>query len=94
MSNYNIKQYSYTQAKKLGVSIYPSKKPDKKIDVYKDGIYVCSIGEKEAMDYSSYILNTTYGKKYAEERRRLYHIRHKKDNKVGTKGWYALNIFW
>ena len=92
MSSYNIKQYSYAQAKKLGLSIYPSKRPNKKIDVYKDGIYVCSIGEKGAMDYPSYILND--GKKYAEERRRLYHIRHKKDNKVGTKGWYALNILW
>jgi hypothetical protein len=92
MTNYNIKQYSYAQAKKLGVSIFPSKKPNKKIDVYKDGIYVCSIGDKGAMDYPSYILND--GKKYAEERRRLYHIRHKKDNKIGTKGWYALNILW
>ena len=92
MTNYNIKQYSYAQAKKLGVSIFPSKKPNKKIDVYKDGIYVCSIGDKGAMDYPSYILND--GKKYAEERRRLYHIRHKKDNKTGTKGWYALSILW
>jgi hypothetical protein len=57
MTNYNIKQYSYTQAKKLGVSIFPSKKINKKIDIYKDGIYVCSIGEKGAMDYPSYIIN-------------------------------------
>ena len=57
MTNYNIKQYSYAQAKKLGVSIFPSKKPNKKIDVYKDGIYACSIGDKGAMDYPSYILN-------------------------------------
>ena len=92
MTNYNIKQYSYTQAKKIGVSIYPSKKPNKKIDIYKDGIYVCSIGEKGAMDYPSYILND--GKKYADERRRLYHIRHNKANEIGTKGWYALNILW
>ena len=57
MTNYNIKQYSYAQAKKLGVSIFPSKKAHKKIDVYKDGIYVCSIGFLGAMDYPSYILN-------------------------------------
>jgi hypothetical protein len=50
------------------------------------------MGEKGAMDYPSYIIND--GKKYADERRRLYHIRHKKDNKIGTKGWYALNILW
>ena len=44
------------------------------------------------MDYPSYI--ETEGKKYADERRRLYHLRHSKDNIKGTKGWYALNILW
>jgi hypothetical protein len=92
MTNYNIKQYSYNQAKRLGVNIFPSKKANKKIDIYKDDVYVCSIGDKGMMDYPSYIIND--GKKYANERRRLYHIRHKSDNKVGTKGWYALNILW
>ena len=89
---YNIKQYSYAQAKKIGVNIYPSKKPNKKIDVYKDGIYVCSIGDNEMMDYPTYIIKD--GKKYADERKRLYHIRHKSDNRKGTRGWYALNILW
>ena len=31
---YHIKRYSYNQAKKYDVSIYPSTKPNKKIDVY------------------------------------------------------------
>ena len=92
MKSYNIKQYSYNQAKKLNVSIYPSKKPNKKIDVYKDGIYVTSIGYKGMMDYPSYL--QTEGKKYADERRRLYHLRHSKDNVHGTTGWYALKILW
>jgi hypothetical protein len=92
MKPYHIKRYSYNQAKKLHVSIYPSTKPNKKIDVYKDGIYITSIGYKGMMDYPSYI--ETEGKKYADERRRLYHLRHSKDNIKGTKGWYALNLLW
>ena len=89
---YNIKRYSYNQAKKLNVSIYPSTKPNKKIDIYKDGIYITSIGAMGMSDYPSYI--ETEGKTYANERRRLYHLRHSKDNIRGTKGWYALNILW
>ena len=88
MTKYNIKQYSYAQAKKFCVNINLSKTPNKQIDIYKDGIYICSIGDNEMMDYPSYIIDD--GKKYADERRRLYHIIHKQDSKVGTKGWYAL----
>ena len=89
---YNIKRYSYNQAKKHNESIYPSTKPNKKIDIYNDGIYITSIGYKGMMDYPSYL--ETEGKKYADERRRLYHLRNSKDNIKGTKGWYALNILW
>jgi hypothetical protein len=92
MKPYHIKRYSYNQAKKLHVSIYPSSKPNKKINVYKDGIYITSIGAQGMMDYPSYM--EIDGKKYADERRRLYHLRHSKDNIKGTKGWYALNLLW
>ena len=37
---YQIKPYSYEQAKKLNVEIKPSTRKDKKIDVYKDKIYL------------------------------------------------------
>ena len=34
-------------------------------------------------------------KKYADERRRLYKIRHKNDrNKRGTNGYYADKLLW
>jgi len=92
MKPYHIKRYSYNQAKKLHLSIYPSTKSNKKIDVYKDGIYITSIGYQGMMDYPSYM--EIDGKKYADERRRLYHLRHSKDNIKGTKGWYALNLLW
>ena len=45
------------------------------------------------MDYDSYI--KTKGMAYANERRRLYKIRHANDrNKKGTPGFYADKILW
>ena len=92
MTSYQIKKYSFNQAKKLNVKIYPSTKPNKKIDIYKDDIFITSIGSISYSDYPTYL--ELEGKNYADERRRLYHLRHKKDNIIGTKGWYALNILW
>ena len=84
--SYQILPYSYSQAKKYGVEIYPSHNPSKKIDVFKDGEFISSIGAIGYMDYPYYI--QYYGKKYADERRRLYHIRHRSDNS------YSSVILW
>ena len=88
---YKIKKYSYDQAKKLKVDIKPSTRKNKKIDVYKDDNYICSIGDSRYLDFPSYLL---IDKDLAEKRRALYHKRHKKDNIEGTKGFYSLNILW
>jgi hypothetical protein len=83
---YRITDYSRNQARKLGVSIRLSSNPKKKLDVYKNGVKVASIG---AIGYSDY---ATTGDK---ERRRLYRIRHKgEDKRVGSNGYYAWNILW
>ena len=42
---YNISNYSYLQAKKLGVQIKNSSNKHKKIDVYKNDKKVASIGD-------------------------------------------------
>jgi hypothetical protein len=90
---YNITQYSYNKAKQLGVVIQPSKRKYKKIDVYKKGEYICSIGDNRFSDYPTYMI--THGKTYANERRRLYNIRHSKEkDKIGTAGFFALKILW
>ena len=89
---YHILPYSYNQAKTLGVTIIPSKYKGKKIDVYKSNKYICSIGASGMMDYPTYIKEN--GKVYAEDRRKLYKIRHYKDNIKGTRGYYAMNILW
>jgi len=83
---YRITDYSRNQARKLGVSIRLSSNPKKKLDVYKNGVKVASIG---AIGYSDY---ATTGDK---ERRRLYRIRHKgEDKRVGSNGYYAWFLLW
>ena len=89
---YHILPYSYNKAKTLGVTIKPSNYKDKKIDVYKNDKYICSIGALGMMDYPTYIKEK--GKEYAENRRKLYKLRHSKDNVKGTRGYYALHILW
>lgn len=90
---YQITEYSYRQANKLGVDIKPSTKKGKKIDVFKNGILVGSVGAIGYSDYPTYIKEK--GLEYANKRRALYKQRHSKDlNKVGSNGYYASNLLW
>ena len=89
---YKIKQYSKDKAKQLGVQIKPSTNSKKKLDVFKEGIKVASIGDLKYKDYPTYLQEN---KQLAEERRRLYKIRHKNDlNKINSNGYYANRILW
>ena len=88
---YKIKKYSYDQAQKLNVTIKPSEHKNKKIDVYKDNKFICSIGYSRYLDYPSYL---EINKEHAENKRKLYHLRHHKENIPNTKGYYALKILW
>jgi len=92
--SYSITQYSRDQAKKLGVTINPSTNKGKKIDVFdKDGKKLASIGALGMSDYATYV--KTKGEAYADERRRLYRIRHAKTmNKIGSPSYYAARILW
>jgi len=90
---YQINDYSFKQAKKLGVEIKPSKNKNKKIDVFKGGEKISSIGATGYGDYSTYV--KTKGKAYADKRRELYKIRHAKDLAVkGSNGWFSNKILW
>lgn len=88
---YLIQPYSYQQAKRLGVFIRPSENPKKKLDVFQQGKKVASIGAMGYSDYPSFLKKD--GKAVAEERRRLYHLRHTAD-KVGTPSYYAKRLLW
>lgn len=90
---YTITQYTKDQAKKLGVKVTLSSVKGKKIDVYKNGQKVASIGAIGYGDYPTYL--KTKGKKFADERRKLYKIRHQSNRlKKGTNGYYADKLLW
>tara|TARA_R110001592_G_scaffold337508_1_gene624202 strand:+ start:4657 stop:4935 length:279 start_codon:yes stop_codon:yes gene_type:complete len=90
---YTITSYTKKQANKLGVKVKPSKLKGKKIDVFKNDKKVASVGAIGYGDYPTYI--KTKGKKYADERRRLYKIRHSNNrSKVGSNGYYADKLLW
>lgn len=87
---YEITDYTKQKAKKLFVSVKRSTNPKKKLDVFKDDKKVASIGAAGMADYPTYI--KTHGKAYANERRRLYNLRHKND--TGIAGKLARELLW
>jgi len=90
---YNITSYSKNQAEKLGVQIKPSTNKLKKIDVFKDGKKVASIGSLGSYDYPTFMKEK--GLKYANIRRKLYKARHSKDrNVINSNGYFADKILW
>lgn len=91
--DYKILPYTLKQAKLIGVEVKPSAKKDKKVDVYKNNKLIASVGAKGYLDYPSYLQQD--GKKVADERRRLYKLRHEKDRKVvGSNSWFADQLLW
>jgi len=91
---YVILPYTFRAASKLGVTVKPSANPLKKIDVFdKEGKKICSVGAMGYLDYPYYIRQ--HGKDYADDRRKLYKIRHKNDRNVkGSAGYYADRLLW
>lgn len=86
---YKVKKYHLDNARKLGVTIKPSTKKNYKLDVFKDDKYLTSIGDSRYRDYAIYLEEN--GKEYADERRRLYHIRHQNE---GIRGKLSKLILW
>ena len=88
---YTITNYSKQKAKEYDVIIKPSKKKNKKIDIYKGDKLIASIGQKGFSDYPTYMIEE--GKEYADKRRKLYKQRHRKDLHSGN-GMWADRILW
>lgn len=86
---YVILPYTKEKAKQLGLTVLPSIKKGKKIDVYKNGKLIASIGAIGYKDYPTYLKED--GQAIANERRRLYRLRHTK-NTLGEQ--LALNLLW
>ncbi|MDF1857979.1 MAG: hypothetical protein P1U29_03320 [Candidatus Pelagibacter bacterium] len=95
---YKIKTYTKNQAKKIGVIVKPSSSKGKKIDVFKKGVKVASVGAIGYNDYPTYMELEKKGKVSkgtAKLRRKLYKIRHKKDRNIkNSNGYYADKLLW
>jgi hypothetical protein len=90
---YNITNYTYAQAKKLGLTVKQSTNKTKKIDVFKQGKKIASVGAAGMNDYPTFM--KLKGRKFAKTRRRLYKMRHEKDRHVKwSRGWLADKLLW
>tara|TARA_R110002153_G_scaffold43977_4_gene124106 strand:+ start:5190 stop:5468 length:279 start_codon:yes stop_codon:yes gene_type:complete len=90
---YKITSTQRSRAKKIGVTIKPSKQKGKKIAVFKNKKKVADVGARGYKDFDIY--KKTKGKKFADNRRRLYKIRHQKTRtKRGSRSYYADKILW
>ena len=74
---YEISPATYKAAKQYNLDIFPSTKTYKKIDVWRKGEFLASVGDNRYKDYHIYLKEN--GKAFAEERRRLFHLRHSGD---------------
>ena len=91
---YKITKYTLDKAKELDVQVFPSDNPKYKIEVYDaNGVFMFYGGSPLYSDYPTYM--ETHGKEYADERRRLYRLRHKKGiaNK-GSRSWWIAELLW
>jgi hypothetical protein len=96
--SYRITKYTFEQAKKLGVTVKPSIVQGKKIDVFKNGTKIASVGALGYNDYPTF-MRLEREKKVpsgtANLRRKAYKIRHQKDRTVrGSNGYYADKLLW
>ena len=90
---YRIKPYTFRRARALGVTVKPSTRKGKKIDVFKNGKKVASVGALGYGDYPTFTIQK--GKAFADKRRRAYKQRHQKDRmRRGTPGFYADQLLW
>lgn len=89
---YEITDYTKRQAKRLGVDVRVSQRKNKKLDVFRDGKYIISIGDSRYSDFPTYM--RTHGAKYAMERRRLYHERHGSNHAKDSAGFFASVLLW
>ena len=90
---YTITNYTYKQADKIGVKVKPSTNKTKKIDVYKKGKKITSVGANGMNDFPTYMKKN--GMAYAKTRRRLYKQRHERDRHAKwSRGWLADKLLW
>ena len=91
--SYKISLATKKKAEEMGVSVKISTKKNKKIDIVKGGKVIASVGDTRYKDF--HIYKKEDGIKKADERKRLYKIRHQKTRvKKGTPSYYADKLLW
>ena len=90
---YNVSLHTRRQAKKIGVTVKPSKVKGKKIDVFKNGQKIASVG---AMGYDDYGTLIEKGQRQlAEKKRKAYKARHQKTRtKKNSNSYFADQLLW
>ena len=90
---YTITEYTLQKAKQMKVTVQLSQQKNKKIDVFKNGVKIASIGDSRYKDFPTYVIEN--GIEFANNRKRLYYMRHKKDiDKLNSNGFYAAQLLW
>jgi|TARA_R100000479_G_scaffold144912_1_gene80328 hypothetical protein len=85
MANYVMSRVK-ANARKIGVTVKPSTRKGKKIDVFKGDKKVASVGDATMQDFT---------KHRDEQRRRNFKSRFQKQRtKVGTPAYYADKLLW
>ena len=90
---YTITEYTLNRAKQMKVTVQLSQQRNKKIDVFRSGVKIATIGDSRYKDFPTYVIEK--GIEFANKRKRLYYIRHKKDiEKLNSNGFYAAKLLW
>ena len=90
---YTITDYTLQRAKQMKVTVLLSQQKNKKIDVFKKGVKIATIGDLRYKDFPTYVIEN--GIEFANNRKRLYYMRHKKDiENLHSNGFYAAKLLW
>ena len=90
---YIITDYTLQRAKQMKVTVQLSQQKNKKIDVLKNGVRIATIGDSRYKDFPTYVIEN--GIEFANNRKRLYYMRHKKDiENLNSNGFYAAKLLW
>jgi len=71
---YIITEYTLRKAHSLGLTVRPSTRKGKKMDVYQEGKKIASIGDIRYKDYPTFLREE--GKAVADRHRQAYYERH------------------
>ena len=77
---YRITSYTRARARAIGVSVKVAKNKKKKLDVFRAGKKVATIGARGMGDYPTFI--RTKGREFANKRRKAYKSRMAKNRKI------------